>query len=179
MTFMLGISAMTASFLISGISLMGIICLVAAPLGDRFGRMKVILVLLIIGFFAILGLVFSESHGIVWFATCSFIYCFCLGAFAGLHPAVVGDYFGSEHFSFNYSLNYMSILLAAAISPWLAVYGDATGSYANTFLVCTVACGIAAVLAAVMLKYKGNNIEYIRLKKGETIEDVQAKAAQK
>lgn len=161
----LTIDAMTAAFLVSGISLMGIVCLVVSPIADRFGRMKIIVVLLFFGALSMAGLVFSESHGIVWFAVCSFVYCFCLGAFAGIHPAVIGDYFGSEHFSFNYSLNYMSILLAAAVSPWLAVFGGDTGSYANTFMVCAVLCGIAFILAIIILKYKGNNIEYIRVEK--------------
>lgn len=166
----LGIDAMTASFLISGVSLMGIISFVVGPIGDRIGRPQMMLILLIVGFFAMLGLSFCEGKGIVWFAACAFIYCFALGGFAGLHPALVGDYFGSEHYGFNYSLNYTSILLAAAISPWLAV-GGADAGYGPMFAACTIAVALAAILAVILIKYRGNNIEFIRIKKNETEED--------
>lgn len=171
----LGISAMTASFLISGVSLMGIVSVVVGPIGDRIGRMNMTLILLIVGFVSILGLVFCESHGIVWFAACSFVYCFALGGFAGMHPALIGDYFGSEHFSFNYSLGYTSILLAAAISPWLAVGGSGPAGYSAMFTACTVAVGIAVVLSIVLIRLKGNNIEFVRIKKGEVDQDAVTK----
>lgn len=158
----LGISEMTAAFLVSGVSVMGFLSVVVGPIGDRFGRMKVTAGILAIGFVAILGLVFCESHGIIWFTVCTFVYCFCLGGFAGIHPSLIGDFFGSEHFGFNYSLGYTSILVAAAISPWLAVLGGES-SYSGMFIVCTVACGIAVVLSLILLKLKGNNIEFIRV----------------
>ena len=158
----LGISDMTAAFLVSGVSIMGFVSLIIGPIGDHIGRLKVATAILAIGFVAIFCLIFCESHGIVWFTVCTFVYCFCLGAFAGVHPSLIGDFFGSEHFAFNYSLGYTSILLAAAISPWLAVLGGNSG-YSGMFIVCTVACGIAVVLALVLIKLKGDNIEYIRV----------------
>lgn len=163
----LNITAMQASFLVSGISLMGIITLVTGPIGDKLGRMKVASVLLLIGTISISGLIVSESHDIIWFAVCAFVYAFCLGGFAGLHPALVGDIFGSDNFGFNYSICYMSVLLAAAISPWLAVIGNngENASYATTFIVCAVLCGISFVLSLVLLKLKGKNTEYITVQK--------------
>lgn len=159
----LNISAMEASFLVSGVSLMGIITLVTGPIGDKIGRMKVASVLLLFGTISISGLIVSESHDIIWFAVCAFVYAFCLGGFAGLHPAIVGDIFGSDNFGFNYSICYMSVLLAAAISPWLAVIGNSgeNASYSTTFIVCAVLCGAAFIISLILLKLKGKNTEYI------------------
>lgn len=158
----LGISDMTAAFLVSGVSVMGFLSCIIGPIGDHLGRLKVVVGILIIGFIAIMGLVFCEGHGIVWFAVCTFVYCFCLGGFAGMHPSLIGDFFGSEHFAFNYSLGYTSILLAAAISPWLAVLGGDSG-YSGMFMVCAIAVAVAVVLSLILLKLKGNNIEFIRV----------------
>lgn len=160
----LSITPMQASFLVSGVAAMGFAAkLIGGPIGDRIGRLLWVAIVLCLGTVFIAGLIFSADHGFVWFAVCSLGYCFCLGTFAGATGAITGDLFGSEHFGTNFSVVYMSVLLASAISPWLAVMGRSGEAidYGPTFTLCTVMCACGAALAVVLYFMRRNKTEYL------------------
>ncbi|MDE8732291.1 MFS transporter [Eubacteriales bacterium DFI.9.88] len=157
---MLPITAMQSAFLVSGVSVVGIICGIVGPIGDRLNRLLVSVVLFGVGTVCVAGLIFAGDHGVIWFTVCAFAFCFCFGGFATIHPVVVSDLFGSKNFGFNYSICYQSILIASALSPWLGVLGGTdTGDYTKTFTVCTIMCGIGFILMVVLYLMRRNNVE--------------------
>lgn len=156
----LSITPQESAFLVSGVSIIGIVAGVVGPIADKAGRLIMAVLCFGLGTIAIAGLIFSGSHGIVWFTVCTFVYCFCFGGFATIHPVVISDLFGSVNFGFNYSICYQSVLIASALSPWLGVLGGTDeGDYTLTFTICTAMCATGFVLMVILWVMKRNNIE--------------------
>lgn len=170
----LGITAMEAAFLVSGVSACGFASkLIGGPIGDAIGRLRWLAIVTCVGTVAIGGLIFAGDHGIVWFAVCCFAYCFCIGAVAGMTGAVTGDLFGSEHFGTNFSVVYMGVLIASMISPWLAVVGrtaEGGPNYQPIFILCTCMCALGAILAIVLCVMRQGKTEFIPRKNAEVAE---------
>lgn len=156
----LAITPNQAAFLVSGVSITGIIAGIVGPIADKTGRMIMAVLCFGIGTAAVGGLIFAGSHGIIWFAVCTFLFCFCFGGFATIHPVIVSDLFGSKHFGFNYSICYQSILIASALSPWLGVLGGTeTGDYKLTFTICTAMCATGFLLMVLLWLLRRKHIE--------------------
>lgn len=168
----LPITAMQSAFLVSGVSIIGIICSVVGPIADKMSRLLMAVILFAVGTVSVAGLIFAGSHGVIWFTVCTFAFCFCFGGFATIHPVIVCDLFGSKNFGFNYSICYQSVLIASAISPWLGLLGGTdAGDYTKTFTVCTIMCAVGAVLMIVLYLVRRNNVEpQIKKSKKEKME---------
>ena len=170
----LAIDPMQAAFLVSGVAAMGFVAkIVGGYVGDRIGRLLWVSIVMLFGTLFIGGLIFSASHGFTWFTVCALGYCFCMGTFAGATGAITGDLFGSEHFGFNFSIVYMSVLAASAISPWLAVVGRTAGDapdYGPIFMLCTAMCAAGTVLMFVLYFMRRNKTEYLFRTKEEMAE---------
>lgn len=157
---MLPITAMQSAFLVSGVSIIGIICGVVGPIADKTSRLVIGIIVFAIGTICVAGLIMAGNHSVAWFTVCTFGFCFCFGGFATIHPVIVCDLFGSKYFGFNYSICYQSVLIAAAISPWLGVLGGTdAGDYTKTFTVCTIMCAVGTVLMIILFIMKKNNLE--------------------
>ena len=156
----LPITEMQSAFLVSGISIIGVISGIVGPIGDKAGRLNVTVLIYAVGTIAVAGLIFSNSHGVIWFTVCAFLFAFCFGGFATIHPVIVSDLFGSKNYGFNYSICYQSVLIASGISPWLGVLGGTdSGDYTKTFTVCTIMCAVGLVLMIVLWKIRRHNLE--------------------
>ena len=156
----LSITEMQSAFLVSGISVIGIVSGIVGPIGDKAGRLNITVLIYAIGTVAVAGLIFAGGHGIIWFTVCAFAFAFCFGGFAAIHPVIVSDLFGSKNYGFNYSICYQSILIASGISPWLGIIGGTeTGDYTKTFTICTIMCAAGLILMIVLWKMRRNNLE--------------------
>ncbi len=165
----LGIEPIEAAFLVSGVSACGFAAkIIGGFISDLIGRLNWVPICLLFSTIAIGGLIFSGSHGIVWFAVCCFAYCFFMGSLAGSTGPLTNDLFGGEHFGSNFSIVYIGVLVAATISPWLAVVGRTTGDspdYVPIFMLCTVMCTIGFVISLILRHIRNGKTEYILRKK--------------
>lgn len=169
----LGIPAMQAAFLVTGVTACGFAAkIVGGALGDAIGRLKWLAIVTCLGTVFIAGLIFAGDHDLTWFAVCCFGYCFCIGAVAGMTGAVTGDLFGSENFGGNFSVVYMGVLIASTISPWLAVVGrtaEGGPNYQPIFILCTVMCAVGACIAVAMYFMRRDKTEFIPRKGNEAL----------
>ena len=124
-------------------------------LSDKIGRYNTLA--LIIGINAIVMLfVFANAHTFVTFIIVLCIVGACFGGVMSIVPSTVGDAFGSQNFSQNYSLVYPGYTVASFIGPMVAAWClDTAGNYDLSFTVAgsfAIAGVILALVAKVLAK---------------------------
>lgn len=156
----LGITAMQSAFLVSALSIIGMVSSILGPVSDKLGRLPVAIFSYLFGTIGVVGLIFANSHGFVWFVVFAFLYRFCFGGFATYHPVIVCDLFGSKNFGFNWSICYQAVLISSAISPWLGVLGRTDdGNYTLTFTIAAIMCAIGLVMMIALWVMRKDKLE--------------------
>jgi OFA family oxalate/formate antiporter-like MFS transporter len=147
---MLGISPDAAGAFVSYLALGMVIGKVGwGMLSDRFGRVAVVLTILVLAVIALLVLWQAGSYLPVVGGV--FVVGLCYGGFLALIGPVTLDAFGPRHFPVNFGVMFLSVAVAAYAGPRLAaaVAEANDGAYKQAFLVAAVMTLVALVLAAV------------------------------
>lgn len=135
---MIGSPIATASLLVSVLSLFNMVGrLVAGILSDKFGRINVLTIALIIaaaGLAALLIASFSASLPI--YAVGLILIGISFGTFLGVYPGFCADQFGTKYNSVNYGILWLGYAIAAIAGPSTlsGVYGS-TGHYSFAFII--------------------------------------------
>lgn len=128
----------TASLLVSVLSLFNMVGrLVAGILSDKFGRINVLTVALVIaaaGLGALLISSFSASMPV--YAVGLILIGISFGTFLGVYPGFCADQFGTKYNSVNYGILWLGYAIAAIAGPsTLSGVFDATGHYSLAFII--------------------------------------------
>ena len=78
---MLGISEMRSAFLVSLVSIVGMVTVVIGPITDRFGRLGVTVILFAVGAASCAGFIIAPSYGLPFFVVCTILFVSSVGAF--------------------------------------------------------------------------------------------------
>jgi OFA family oxalate/formate antiporter-like MFS transporter len=118
-------------------------------LSDRFGRVAVVLTILVLAVVALLVLWQAGSYLPVVGGV--FVVGLCYGGFLALIGPVTLDAFGPRHFPVNFGIMFLSVAVAAYAGPRLAaaVAEANDGAYEQAFLVAAVMTFVALVLATI------------------------------
>ena len=138
--------AMVAIFNTSGRIILG-------ALSDKIGRLKVVVIDLIITVLAVATLSFVHLNFAIFFI-CVAAIAFCFGGNITVFPAIVGDFFGPKNQSKNYGVIYQGFGLGAIASSFIS---SITGDFKTTFIVIGVLCVISIILAIITDKSKSKN----------------------
>lgn len=130
--------AMVAIFNTSGRIILG-------ALSDKIGRLKVVIIDLIITVLAVFTLSFIHLNFAIFFI-CVAAIAFCFGGNITVFPAIVGDFFGTKNQGKNYGVIYQGFGLGAIASSFIS---SITGDFKTTFIVIGVLCLISIILAII------------------------------
>ena len=147
---MLGISPDAAGAFVSYLALGMVIGKVGwGMLSDRFGRVPVVLTILVLAVVALLVLWQAGSYLPVVGGV--FVVGLCYGGFLALIGPVTLDAFGPRHFPVNFGIMFLSVAVGAYAGPRLAatVAEANDGAYEQAFLVAALLTLVALVLATV------------------------------
>jgi len=104
-------------------------------ISDRIGRYPVVILLLIFGGLAMVGLALFKSYFL--FTTFIIIIGLCYGGFLSVMAPITADLFGSRNLPVNYGVMFLSVAIAAYVGPYLAavVKEAENGIYTHAFVI--------------------------------------------
>ena len=119
---------------------------------DRIGRYDAMALAFSLESFAILGLMLTASHPLIFVITSGLTF-FAWGEIYSLFPAAIADIFGSRHATTNFSLQYTAKGIAAVLAgPGAALLVALANSWLPVLAVAALCDFVAALLALLWLK---------------------------
>lgn len=116
--------------------------LIWGALSDKFGRMKVVLILFIVTATSMFYMSFGPLNLISFFIVSASI-TFCFGGFLSVFPTITGDLYGVKNLGANYGIVYQAYGISAVIGPIIAAN---TGSLITTFLIAGISSAVGIFL---------------------------------
>lgn len=140
---MVGMSVSSATAAVSILALFNAGGRVAAGIiSDLIGRVRTLMIMLILGIAGLLLLCLTDTGDILRFYIGISVIGLCFGSFMGVFPGFTADEFGMKNSSVNYGIMFIGFAAAGYIGPTImsSIYGS-TGSYVPAFI---AAMGLAA-----------------------------------
>lgn len=129
---LVGLSPVTASGAVGVIALFNAGGrLIWGTLSDRFGRVRVIVIIFVLTIIALLVKALIPLNQVAYYA-CLIGLAFSFGGFLSVFPAIISELFGVKHLGANYGIIFQAYGIAALIGPMIK---SASTGYTQTFLV--------------------------------------------
>lgn len=127
-------------------------------LGDKIGRLNLLILMFIVMTVAMIGIVFSGEGRAVQFIGCMLVGVFSSGGLSGVTPAIVSDMFGTKHFALNFSIVMCALPIGQAAVPWIANIA-ARGNYVLAFSIEVIVAAAGVALAIALKKAKTGKLD--------------------
>lgn len=127
-------------------------------LGDKIGRLNLMIIVFIIMTIVMVLLLFCEGKAL-YFVIVFWIGVFASGGISSSMPAITSDLFGTKFFALNFAIIMCSLPIGQAIVPWVATLGLKTGSFVVTFGIEAVAGAVGIVLCLILKKIRNGRLD--------------------
>lgn len=120
--------------------------IVLGTLSDKIGRLRVVLLTMIVTAVSVFTLAFSTLH-LVQFYCCVCAIAFCFGGNITVFPAITGEFFGIRNQTKNYGVIYQGFGFGPIVASAIA---SATGGFTSTFAVVGIMCIVSIVMVLIL-----------------------------
>lgn len=121
--------------------------IVLGALSDKIGRLRVVLITMVVTAASVFTLAFSDLH-MVQFYCCVCAIAFCFGGNITVFPAITGEFFGIRNQTKNYGIIYQGFGFGPIVASAIAsVTGGFTAAFAVVGLMCIVSIVIVLLLS--------------------------------
>ena len=148
---LVGMSVSAAAIMVSMLSVFNAAGrILSGMLSDKIGRIKTLMLMLLVSLAGIFLLGISSSGRVLIFAVGIASIGFGFGAFLGVYPGFTADRFGQKHQSVNYGIMFVGFAIAGLIGPSVASRAyHSSGTYGIAFAAAAALCVVGLLLASI------------------------------